>query len=173
MNIEIHELISWGVTTISVTALLIEMKKDKSKSTYEVLQGLLRALKIKREFHGSRQGYLMNIDPRQITIHDYIQYAHSVSSEYESMMEHVLGYMKSLDPATKEKIDADSFTGGNSKYFKGLEEQKKALELQNDIKRLKIETIEQSPPLTGEENLEHNKALERNAKSPHSPHPSL
>lgn len=79
------------------------------------LQGMLKSIYAKFKHHNSNFGFLIDAHMRKIdrkvSLEEHLLYVQMVTSDYESMMENLLGHMKSLELGDDEVFDKEVFTG--------------------------------------------------------------
>jgi hypothetical protein len=136
MEIPIDQIIAYALTIISATLFIVEKRRNSKKPIYMALQGILKSIYAKFKYHNSNFGFLIdaymrNID-RKVSLQEHLLYVQTVTSDYESLMESLVGIMKSLDLGDDEVFDKEIFTG----HKKSLEEwQNKMAELQREDKK--------------------------------------
>jgi hypothetical protein len=115
MEIPIDQLISWALTIIAFTLFIIEKKRNSKRPLYMALQGVLKAIYAKFKYHNSNFGFLVDAHIRKIdrtvSLEEHLLYVQMVTSDYESLMESLLGLMKSLELSNDEVFDKEVFTG--------------------------------------------------------------
>ena len=79
------------------------------------LQGVLKSIYAKFKYHNSNFGFLIDahrrkID-REVSLEEHLLYVQMVTSDYESLMESLVGLMKSLELGDDEVFDKEVFTG--------------------------------------------------------------
>src|SRR5690349_10097213 len=97
MTLAWHEIMSWGLTLISLTLFIAERRRNDNVKYYMVLQGLLRAC-------NQRCGFLVNTiekvkqSGREVPRDEFCFVVESEYANYVSLQEHIMGSMKSLQP---------------------------------------------------------------------------
>lgn len=131
MIIPLDQVVAYSATIISLTLFIIEKRRNSKKPLYMALQGILKSVYAKFKYHNSNFGFLAdahirNIE-RRVSLQEHLLYVQMVTSDYESLIENLLGLMKSLDLGDDDVFDKELFTG----HKKSLDEwQKKISELQ-------------------------------------------
>jgi len=115
MKIPIDQLIAWALTIISFTLFIVEKRRNSKKPLYMALQGVLKSIYAKFKYHNSNFGFLIDahrrkID-REVSLEEHLLYVQMVTSDYESLMESLVGLMKSLELGDDEVFDKEVFTG--------------------------------------------------------------
>ena len=117
ISIEWHELVSWLVTVVSVTLLVYEWRRNPRLSYYMALQGVLRACQEKAKFYAARTGELERRDlPKGegIPRAEYLLFVSSVYADYVSLMEHIMGTVKAIEPKKDLPFDTVEFLRSTS-----------------------------------------------------------
>jgi len=112
-NVSIYDLISWLVTVISLMLFYFERKKNNRLPYYMAIQGILRACKSKAGFYGTHATHLKNRSngkTTSVSIDEYILFTDTVTSDFMSLMEHVMGSLKSIEPEKDLPFDTMEFT---------------------------------------------------------------
>jgi hypothetical protein len=112
ISVEWHELISWLVTVVSVTLLVYEWRRNPRLSYYMALQGVLRACREKAGFYASRSGELERRSiqgDKGIPKEEYHLFVESVCADYMSLMEHIMGTVKAIEPKKDLPFDTKEF----------------------------------------------------------------
>lgn len=112
ISIEWHEVISWLLTIVSVTLLVYEWRRNPRLSYYMALQGVLRACQEKARFYASRTGELQRRDlpsGQGIPKEEYLLFVSSVYADYVSLMEHIMGTVKAIEPKKDLPFDTVQF----------------------------------------------------------------
>jgi hypothetical protein len=112
-NVSIYDLISWLITVISVMLFIFERKKNSRTPYYMAVQGILRACKSKAGFYGSHSSHLKSRNNGKnisVPLDEYILFADTVTSDFMSLMEHVMGSLKSIEPEKDMPFDTMEFT---------------------------------------------------------------
>jgi len=115
MKIPIDQLIAWALTIISFTLFIVEKRRNSKKPLYMALQGVLKSIYAKFKYHNSNFGFRIDahrrkID-REVSLEEHLLYVQMVTSDYESLMESLVGLMKSLELGDDEVFDKEVFTG--------------------------------------------------------------
>lgn len=112
-NVSIYDLISWLVTVISLMLFFFERKKNIRLPYYMAVQGILRACKSKAGFYGTHASNLKNRNNGKntsISSDEYVLFADTVTSDFMSLMEHIMGSLKSIEPEKDMPFDTMAFT---------------------------------------------------------------
>jgi len=112
-NVSVYDLISWFITIISLMLFYFERKKNNRLPYYMAIQGILHACKSKAGFYSTHAKNLKNrnIDKAtSIPLEEYILFADTVTSDFMSLMEHVMGSLKSIEPEKDIPFDTMEFT---------------------------------------------------------------
>lgn len=111
-----RELLSWVVAVISVTLfvtrLVIERKQNPRLSYYMAIQGILRAIKTKAGFHASQLSRVQartGAGEETVPVQEYALFIESVYTDYASLMDHVMGSLKAIEPLKDIPFDTDEF----------------------------------------------------------------
>lgn len=113
INLSIYDLISWLITIVSVTLFIFERKRNNRLPYYMAVQGILRACKTKAGFYGTHAAQLKNRNNGKntsISLDEYVLFADTAASDYMTLMEHVMGALKSIEPEKDLPFDTMSFT---------------------------------------------------------------
>ncbi len=118
INISADQFIAWSLTIISITLFIVEKFKNSKKPVYMALQGLMKSIYVKFQYHNAHFGLLAqdntSENERVITIHEYMTYTHGVASDMDSLIEQTLGIIKSLDIGKDVVFDKEYFTQHNA-----------------------------------------------------------
>ena len=106
-----HELISWALTLVSGVLLFSELRKNNNTKYYMVLQGILRACSQRANFLAHLMGQLEKSD-RAIPREEFLLSVKSEYANYVSLLEHIMGSMKSLQPHEDMPFDVEEFVRG-------------------------------------------------------------
>ena len=96
------------------------------------LQGILKSIYTKFKYHNSNFGFLIdahmrNLD-RKVSLQEHLLYVQMVTSDYESLMENLVGIMKSLDLGDDDVFDKEIFIG----HKQSLDEFEKKFSVQSN-----------------------------------------
>lgn len=122
MTIPIDQLIAWALTIISTTLFIVEKRRNTKKPIYMALQGILKSIYTKFRYHNANCGFLADAKmkgiERKVSLEEHLLYVQMVTSDFDSLMDNLLGIMKSLEMGDDEIIDKEIFT----KHKQSLEE---------------------------------------------------
>lgn len=113
INVSIYDLISWLITIISIMLFIFERKKNSRLPYYMAVQGILRACKTKAGFYGTHANHLKsrnNGKNMSVSLDEYILFTDTVTSDFLSLMEHIMGSLKSIEPEKDMPFDTMAFT---------------------------------------------------------------
>jgi hypothetical protein len=98
----------------STTLFIVERRRNAKKPLYMALQGLLKAVYTKFRYHNANLGFLtddkMRGVDRKVSLEEHLIYVQMVTSDYDSLMDNLVGLMKSLEMESDEIIDKETFT---------------------------------------------------------------
>jgi len=117
ISIEWHELISWLITIVSVTLLVYEWRRNPRLSYYMALQGVLRACQEKARFYAARTGELERRSipsGKGVPKEEHLLFVASVYADYISLMEHIMGTVKAIEPKKDLPFDTAQFLRSGS-----------------------------------------------------------
>ena len=110
MDIELHELISWGVTTVvTLSSIFFWRNRVKKRSSdYMIIQGLMRGINEYSRFYAHIKGEIDKgrLEPSKENMSLLLDYAFTTNN---AIMQSVLGVIKSLDVKKDVPIDAFKF----------------------------------------------------------------
>ncbi len=111
LTVSVVELISWFITIVSVILFLVERRKNARLPYYMAIQGILRACKEKSGFYASYLSEVRNRNEvKSIPKEEYMLFISSVYSDYVSLMEHIMGSLKAIEPGKDMPFDTHEFT---------------------------------------------------------------
>jgi hypothetical protein len=115
-TVSIYDLISWGITIISLVLFWEERKKNSRLPYYMAIQGILRACKQKAGFYGSQKSQIeKRSKDNPVTKEEYLFFAETVYSDFASLMEHIMGSLKAIEPKDEMPFDTMEFTSSRKK----------------------------------------------------------
>lgn len=108
INVSYTELISWILTIVSLVLFILERRKNSRAPYYMAIQGILKACKTKAGFYSSQ---LSKINERKTVIskEEFMTFAEMAYSDFSSLMEHLMGSLKSLEPDKDMPFDTMEF----------------------------------------------------------------
>ena len=114
MTIPLDQLVAWGMTIVAFTLFVVEKRRNVKEPVFMALQGFLKAVFVKYKHHKSHFGFLATAkhtkEDRPVTLDEYILYTQTVMADYEALMAHILGIMKSLGIEKEKIFDIEDFT---------------------------------------------------------------
>ncbi len=124
-EVSIYDLISWGITIASVMLFIFERRKNNRTPYYMAVQGILRACNTKAGFYITHVNSLKNRDSENSTtvpMPEYLLFAENVYSDFATLMEHIMGCLKAIEPDKDMPFDTIAFTSrSNSNITKQKE----------------------------------------------------
>ena len=109
MVMPVHEVIAWILVIVSATLFIAERRRNDDTRYYMILQGLLRACYRRACFCAARTNRLRESSDTSIPLAQHILFVESSYTEYTSMMEQLMGSMKSLRPGQDMPFDVQRF----------------------------------------------------------------
>jgi len=97
---------------------IFERRKNSRLPYYMAVQGILRACKSKAGFYGSHASHLKSRHSGKntsVSLEEYILFTDTVTSDFMSLMEHIMGSLKSIEPEKDIPFDTMEFT--RSPYY--------------------------------------------------------
>jgi hypothetical protein len=113
ITVSVYDLISWAITIVAVTLFILERRKNNRLPYYMAVQGILRACKTKAGFYSAQVGQLKarNVGKgASIPMSEYVLFAETVYSDFASLMEHIMGSLKAIEPDKDMPFDTMAFT---------------------------------------------------------------
>jgi hypothetical protein len=105
------ELISWLLTVVSVVLFIVEKQRNSRLPYYMAIQGILRACKEKAGFYATYYSTLKGrSDSQSITKEEFLLFTETVYADYRSLMEHIMGSLKAIEPKKDMPFDTGEFT---------------------------------------------------------------
>jgi hypothetical protein len=110
MEIQIHELISWGVTIVVTLSAILSWwhKRKKHSSDYMIIQGLLRSINEHQKYFGIIWTDI-NDGKLQPTKDLLISIIHASYAANAGIMQQVLGVIKAIGVKKDVPFDAQEF----------------------------------------------------------------
>jgi hypothetical protein len=113
MEIQLHELISWGITIMVTVSTLLSWwnRRKKHSEDYMIIQGLMRGISEYSKFYAHTSGEIDrgNLQPTKDSMKMILDFAYSANN---AIMQQVLGIIKSFGVKKDVPIDAQEFILG-------------------------------------------------------------
>jgi hypothetical protein len=134
MEIQLHELISWGITIVVTLSAVLSWfhRKKKHSSDYMIIQGLIRGINEHQKYFSIIYTDTIN-GKMQFSKDLFISVLHSAFWMNMATMQHVLGVIKALGVKKDVPFDAQQFLNPEQQIPKVIDnktEQKKEPEQQ-------------------------------------------
>ena len=112
-NVSIYDIISWLLTIVSVMLFIFERRKNSRLPYYMAVQGILRACKSKAGFYGTYANQVKSRNTGRnssVSVEEHSLFAETVTSDFMSLMEHIMGSLKAIEPEKDLPFDPMEFT---------------------------------------------------------------
>lgn len=113
ITVSIYDLISWAVTIVSVMLFIMERRKNNRLPYYMAVQGILKACYKKAGFYMTYRAEIVKRHSglnSAVPFEEHLFLIDTVYSDFVTLMEHIMGSLKAIEPEKDMPFDISTFT---------------------------------------------------------------